>query len=382
MTGRHATRLHLFARETAKLFCGTFLLRLNLCWNRCPRDSASNMWCCALMVARQCSKDCTVRTLSCVVIHSSRLFCVKPHPIPPARSELCCRFCVFEWLLAHHLARPLRQESVLVESGGSMVCASKGFGPYRLARCEQESRSSSCRLCVPKSLFVGLDVDVYPGSFSGEDSHAAAAPEFAAPVHTDKSSPSGGHRYKRLVAGRGCAGHMESAHSPHVLELSNRRLRQDSANLGRWVACWRHEAKRARADLQLAEQDTIRHGKKGYLFSMRCGIVTALRRNIECGTGAAALTDLLQIDACKQPIMCWDQACLALSSRRIHKRCDHFFGRCGQHALTLSTVTSIFMTGDASNAGLFQNSKLQTLKIVSRYCWADVQSRASAEWES
>ena len=125
MTGRHATRLHLFARETAKLFCGTFLLRLNLCQNRCPSDSASNMRCCALMVTRQCSKDCTVRTLSCVVIHSSRLFCVRPHPIPPARSELCCRFCVFEWLLAHHLARPLRQESVLVESGGSMVCASK-----------------------------------------------------------------------------------------------------------------------------------------------------------------------------------------------------------------------------------------------------------------
>ena len=224
-------------------------------------------------------------------------------------------------------------------------------------------------------------MDVYPGSFLGEDSHAAAAREFAAPVHTDKSSPSGGHRHKRLVAGRGCAGHMEAAHSPHVLELSNRRLRQDSANLGRWVARWRREAKRARADLQLAEQDTIGHGKKGYLFSMRCGIVTALRRNIECGTGAAAFADLLQIDACKQPIMCWVRACLALSSRRIHKRCDHFFGRCGQHALTLSTVTSIFMTGDASNAGLFQNSKLQTLKIVSRYCWAAVQSPASAERE-
>ena len=38
--------------------------------------------------------------------------------------------------------------------------------------------------------------------------------------------------------------------------------------------------------------------------------------------------------------------------------------------------------GDALNAGLFQNSQLQTLKIMSEHCWADVQSneRARAEW--
>ena len=42
-----------------------------------------------------------------------------------------------------------------------------------------------------------------------------------------------------------------------------------------------------------------------------------------------------------------------------------------------------FVIGDASSAGLFQNSKRQTLKIMFKYCWADVQSteRAYAEWE-
>ena len=59
-------------------------------------------------------------------------------------------------------------------------------------------------------------------------------------------------------------------------ELSNPSLRQDSANMSKQVASWRREAKRARADLQLADQDTTKHGKKDDFFSMRCGIVTAL----------------------------------------------------------------------------------------------------------
>ena len=44
-----------------------------------------------------------------------------------------------------------------------------------------------------------------------------------------------------------------------------RKLRQDSADLAKH---WRREAKRGRADLELAEQDTIKHGERGYLFSM------------------------------------------------------------------------------------------------------------------
>ena len=100
-----------------------------------------------------------------------------------------------------------------------------------------------------------------------DGSHAAAAPEFAALVHSAESSTSDGHRHKRLVARSGCAAHFEAEHRPHVLELSNRSLRQDCANLSKQVACWRRQATRARADLQLAEQDTTKHGKKGY-FAM------------------------------------------------------------------------------------------------------------------
>ena len=42
-----------------------------------------------------------------------------------------------------------------------------------------------------------------------------------------------------------------------------------------------------------------------------------------------------------------------------------------------------FVTDDALNAGLFQKSKLQTLKKMAKCCWADVQSneRAYAEWK-
>ena len=71
---------------------------------------------------------------------------------------------------------------------------------------------------------------------------------------------------KRLVAGRFCAAHLEAEHRLHILELSNRSLRQDSASLAKHVTCWRREAKRARADLQLAEQDNVKHVKKSFFF--------------------------------------------------------------------------------------------------------------------
>ena len=121
------------------------------------------------------------------------------------------------------------------------------------------------------------------------------------PVHSDKPCPSGRHRHRRLLAGSGRAAHLEAEHRQHVLELSNRSLRHLAKH-----AYWRRQAKRVRADLQLAEQDTITHSKKGDFFTMRGGIVTALRRNIKGRIGAAALTDLLQIDACEQSIMRWE----------------------------------------------------------------------------
>ena len=136
-----------------------------------------------------------------------------------------------------------------------------------------------------KSVGVFLKVSTCTCIFDapGEGCDTAAAPEFAAPVHSDKSSTSDGHRYRRLAAGSGGAAHLEAEHRLRVLELSNRSSRQDSAFLSKQFACWRREAKRARADLQLAEQDTIKHGKEVYLFSMRGGNATALRRNIKGG---------------------------------------------------------------------------------------------------
>ena len=47
-------------------------------------------------------------------------------------------------------------------------------------------------------------------------------------------------------------------------------------------------------------------------FSMRSGI--AVRRNIEGGIGAAALTALLQIDACEQSSMRCNSGCSLLGS--------------------------------------------------------------------
>ena len=88
---------------------------------------------------------------------------------------------------------------------------------------------------------------------------AISAAKFAARLHSDVSSVSDGHRHRRLVAGRGSAAHFEAERSFHDLELSNRSVRWDSTNLAKHVAYLRREHKRARADLQLADQDTIKH---------------------------------------------------------------------------------------------------------------------------
>ena len=133
-----------------------------------------------------------------------------------------------------------------------------------------------------------------------EDSPAISAAKFAARLHSDVSSLSDGHRHRRVVAGRGCAAHFEAERGFHVLELSNWSPRRDSANLAKHVAHLWREHKRARADLQLADQDTSKYGTKGYCPLWDEAFVTALRRNIDRGIGATVLTDLLQIDACNQ----------------------------------------------------------------------------------
>ena len=121
---------------------------------------------------------------------------------------------------------------------------------------------------------------------------AISAAKFAARLHSDASSVSDGHRHRRLVAGRGCAAQFEAERSFHVLELSNRSLRQVSANLAKHVAYLRREHKRARADLQVADQDTSKYGTQGCCPLWDEAFVTALRRNIKSGMGATVLTDL------------------------------------------------------------------------------------------
>ena len=149
------------------------------------------------------------------------------------------------------------------------TCRSLEPGPCRHAGCEQEAPASGWRAVRPsrESGGVFLKVSTWTCIFVAldEGAHAAAAPGFAALGHSDKSSPSHGHWHRRLVAGSGCAAQLETEHRLHVLELSSRSLRQDSANLSKQVAYWRRDAKRARADLQLAEQDTTKHRNKGYL---------------------------------------------------------------------------------------------------------------------
>ena len=160
------------------------------------------------------------------------------------------------------------------------------------------------------------------------------------------SSPSLAHRQRRLVAGRCCAAHLEAEHRLDVREFSNQSLRQESANLAKQVAYWQRVAKRARVDLQFAEQDTIKHGNKGYYFSMRGGIVAALHRNIKGGIGA--FPDLLQIDACTQSSI-W--ACLALTSRNFRKQCDQFLDDADSTRTENVNYDIHFVMGDASNAG-------------------------------
>ena len=77
------------------------------------------------------------------------------HP-STATSKSCgmfsCDHTLVELLLAHHLARPLLDESVLDD--GVRVIDGSQLGPYRHAGCQQEVDFSSCWLCVPiASLF-------------------------------------------------------------------------------------------------------------------------------------------------------------------------------------------------------------------------------------
>ena len=212
-----------------------------------------------------------------------------------------CDHTLVELLLAHQLVRPLLDESVLDD--GVRVIDGSQLGPYRHAGWQQEAYFSSCWLCVPiASLFKS-------GSRSQRDRvslaprmrHLMQVPRYGLlHVCTDNSSLSDGHRHRRLVAGRGCAAHFEAERSFHVLELSNWSLRQDSANLAKHVAYLRREHKRARADLQLADQDTIKHSTKGCCALWDVAFVSALRRNIKSGMGATVLTGLLQIDVCQQ----------------------------------------------------------------------------------
>ena len=131
-------------------------------------------------------------------------------------------------------------------------------------------------------------------------SPAISAAKFAARLHSDVSSVSDGHRHRRLVAGRGCAARSEAGHSCRDLEVSNRSLRQVSANQAKHVAYLRREHEQARADLQVADQDTSKYGTNGYCALWDEAFVTALRRNIDSGMGATVLTGLLQIDVCQQ----------------------------------------------------------------------------------
>ena len=60
---------------------------------------------------------------------------------------------------------------------------------------------------------------------------------------------------------------------------------------------------------------------------MKSCIVTALRMKIKGGIGAAALTDLLQIDDCEQWIMRWEVrtgACMVLRCRSFCKQRERF----------------------------------------------------------
>ena len=130
-------------------------------------------------------------------------------------------------------------------------------GTHRHAGCEQEAHYSSCRLCVPfLRVCWSLKVSTWTCIFDALDEglHAAAAPEFAALVPVINRLPP-----------RGIGTGVRS---------------QEVVALPIWKLNTLHMC------LQLAEEDTIKHGS---FFLMRGGIVAALRRNIKFGLGLAWL---------------------------------------------------------------------------------------------
>ena len=106
-----------------------------------------------------------------------------------------------------------------------------------------------------------------------------------------------------IGTGRGYAAHFGAERSFHVLELSNRST---APIWQKHVAHLRREHKRARADLQLADQDTSKYGTKGDCPRWDVAFASALRRKIKSGMGATVLTGLLQIDVCQQSTGVWE----------------------------------------------------------------------------
>ena len=61
-----------------------------------------------------------------------------------------------------------------------------------------------------------------------------------------------------------------------------------------------------------------------------------------------------------------------------HKQREQVLDGADSTRTDIANCSIHFLMGDASNSGWLQISKHQTMKIMSRYCWADVQSKEGA----
>ena len=159
-----------------------------------------------------------------------------------------------------------------------------GARPMR-AGCEEEAHSSSCRPCVPASL-----VDSSGRTHRGRVSLTPWVRALLQQLRQRLVHPCTVIHRLPLTDGTGVLSQAGEALPSSKLLTVHMFKSFGIDRCARAASVWRSR---------------LHNGGAGpaYFFLVRGGIVPASRSNIEGGIGAAALTDLLQIDACEQSIM-------------------------------------------------------------------------------
>ena len=145
-------------------------------------------------------------------------------------------------------------------------------------------------------------------------------------------------------------------------QLKNRNLRQQ-------VCYWKRRAGSISDSLckERAERE-LKKGRVSKNFTVRGGLLTAIRRQVGKSMGAEAVSIITGADASRFAVTEWEHrlgACLAAETRVFHTENEHALREAALSNEFAFSITSL--RSDASNAGAYKNSKVVTMEARSLY---------------